>query len=381
MYYSYMKHFILPLAAVFFYTACGASHFTGAGYKDGAEPIYPSAEAEPQSAEMASRVMTMDQMETEEQTASVDSAVSEDRKRIYSGQAAILVEDAEETRETLESLSRDAGGYVESSYSEWVTLRLPVEAFERTFEAILSLGELQSSRIETWDVTDTFTDLEARLKTAITTRERLYVLLEKSSSPEERAKILKEIGRLSEEIAVLEQHLKSINDRVDYSRIVVQIIPRISVSDEQEIIPFEWIAYLDPLTPAGTGLRGRIDVNLGSDYAVFSKDKIFLAQNNDGIQISLSTIDNTPRADERFWQEALDFHLGPLYAESRIKDIQIGRASMAGVEFLSKDRNPYRMYIGVIEDGKHLHILQIFVPNDDLDISGVFEAFAAGEWK
>ena len=45
-----------------------------------------------------------------------------DRKRIYNGSAGIIVENTEETRRNLESFTQDSGGYVESSFIEYLVL-------------------------------------------------------------------------------------------------------------------------------------------------------------------------------------------------------------------------------------------------------------------
>lgn len=303
------------------------------------------------------------------------------RKRIYNGSASIIIDDVEDTRQRLEAMANNKGGYVESSFTDRVIIRVPADDFDEVFEAILDLGELKSSRIATWDVTDIYNDTKAQMESAMRFRERLYTLLENSRESEERAKILKEIGRISEEIATLKQYLDAIDDRIVYSRIIVELIPRLSYSDRQFSIPFEWIDSFDPLTPTGTRLAARLDIDPGSDFAIFSREKIFLAENAEGTLIAVSSIENSPQADTAFWQEALLFHLGPLYAESSLLNTWIGETQVLGVDLLSKDRNPYRVYIGVVADARKLHILQIYLPHEDLDLDDLLRILAEGEWQ
>ena len=62
---------------------------------------------------------------------------------------------------------------------------------------VLLFGSVDSKNITTYDVTDYYKDTTARLETAVKTRERLQLLLEQSTDPKERAKVLKEIGRVN----------------------------------------------------------------------------------------------------------------------------------------------------------------------------------------
>lgn len=301
-----------------------------------------------------------------------------ERKRVYNGSAGLVVDSTEETRVFLEELAVDSGGYVESSYATYVVIRVPVEKFSRVFETVLDLGRLEFSRIETIDVTEAFADLERLLSTARETRERLYVLLERSTDPAERARILREIGRLTEEITSLEQQMELMELRISMSRITVQLIPRTPVNTSKEDIPFRWIAYLDPLTPAGSRIRAKVDLEMGPEWAVFSKDAVYMAENGERSHISISTIENSPRGDADFWGRALAHHLAPYYAEVEEKQIAFGNSVVHGVELTSKDREPFRYFVGIVPDGWNLHVIEIFSPDAEVGLEPVYTAMNRG---
>ncbi len=305
----------------------------------------------------------------------------ENRKRIYNGSAGIVVEDPEETRTALEDLTTESGGYVESSYSDYMELRVPAEVFNDFFQMVLTLGRVEYSRVETRDVTDAFADIQRRLATAEETRSRLYVLLERSTDPGERAQILREIGRLTEEIESLKQQTAIMESRIAFSRITVQLIPRLQGDYSRGDIPFPWIAELDPLYPAGDRVRGKVSLDPGSDFAVFSRDSVYMAEDSNGTQIVVSTVPNSPRGDAMFWQRALVYHLGPFYAELTEKALSFGDRELLGVELVSKDRKPFKYFVGVIADGRNLYVVEIFSSKERRKFGSLYQAFAEGELR
>lgn len=310
-----------------------------------------------------------------------DTDTDTERLRIYNGSAGLIVENPEDTRTDLEKITRDSGGYVESSYSDYLVLRVPAEDFDEIFKIILTMGKVDFSRVETWDVTEAFADTERQLLTAEETRNRLYVLLERSTDPTERARILREIGRLTEEIESLKQQLSTLSARIAFSRITVQLTPRIQGDFSRENIPFSWIAYLDPLFPAGAKLKGKLSLNPGNDFAVFTKESIYMAESSEGVSIMVSTVENSPRGDNDFWHRALIFHLEPYYSSLKEINITLGSRELPGVELVSKDRDPFKYFVGVISDGRNLHIVEIFSPDSTVSFDSLYDALAEGDLK
>ena len=314
------------------------------------------------------------------QSAEIPTAAS-DRKRIYNGSAGLIVDDTETVRQNIESLAVDSGGYVENSYRDYVVIRVPAERFEELFETVLEAGAVDFSRIESYDVTDEYSDLQGHIDTARETRERLYALLEQSTDPQEKARILREIGRLTEEITLLEQQMQLMADRIAFSRISVQLTPRNPGELSRSDIPFRWIANLDPLSAAGARLRARVELEPGSAWAVFSRDDIYLAENGNRDQIFISTVANNPRGDNDFWQKALIHYLSPLYRSAEPKSLSFGDSDLQGVEFVSKDREAFRYFVGVVADGRHLHVVEFFTPDQQQGFSELYEALERGELR
>ena len=72
--------------------------------------------------------------------------------------------------------------------------------FQGVFDKILTLGQVLDKSITAQDITDSYNDVELRLKIAQATGRRLMVLLEKAETEKEKLKLLQEIQRINEKI-------------------------------------------------------------------------------------------------------------------------------------------------------------------------------------
>lgn len=286
---------------------------------------------------------------------------AEARKRVYTGNARLAVDDPEERKKRIALLVEEAGGYVEASYEQAVVVRVPAERFAEIFQRILGLGEVLQKSVETQDVTEAFSDLQARLAVSEKTRERLYALLEKTGDVEERLKILREIKRLSEEIERIRLTLDLLERQIAFSRINVALVPRLAAEQpRQRVIPFRWIAGLNPIYPSLGRLSGPVQIELGDEFAVFGRERIFRAESPEGTRVRIATTANRPQGDADFWQKALLAHLGGYYRSA--EPLQLGE--VRAVLFTSKDREPFRYLVGVLAGGKELQVFEVFFPNE-----------------
>ena len=297
----------------------------------------------------------------EENTGSEDSSTP--RKRVYSGHAALTVDDIQDTKTKLIEFVDSIGGYIEWVRDRSVSMRVPVEKFQESFDWVLGIGTVNRKSVETYDVTAYYADLESRMHISTSTRERLYELLERTEDVEERLKILQEIRRLTEEIEQINNTLTALDNQIAFSRIVVELESRISdIYLRQADIPFSWIAALNPLSPSTGRLRGRVRIDAGDTFAVFSDEKYFRAENAVGVRIRIGTVENMPRGDTDFWRNALYYHLKDFYRESEKVDLQAKSGVLPAVRFISKDREPYYFLVGVHAVGRWLYVVEAFYP-------------------
>ena len=298
----------------------------------------------------------------------------EDRKRVYSGFCQLRVESVEKTKNRIFSIAEQSGGYVESSYSDKIIIRVPAERFSEVFNTIIGLGEVIDKTIETFDVTEKFQDLTTRLAIAEKTRERLYMLLEETDDVEERFRILKEIRRLTDEIESIKQNLELIKKQISFSRITVWLIARLAQQPVgKEKIPFDWIRNLDPLYVSLRHLIGRIEFELGDEFAVFERDVSFRAESAEGTRVRVGTTRNEPLGDSSFWQKALSYYLSTYYKET--EDVEFGE--IKGALFTSKDAEPFYYLAGVATKKKAIYVIEVFFPDRaslDKRLNGIKES-------
>jgi hypothetical protein len=296
--------------------------------------------------------------------ASVDEALPEDpaapRLRVFSADLALVVASVDRARQAVIALTETVEGYVESSSNDFLVIRVPAPSFDNVLEAITQLGDVERKAIHAADVTDQYADLEQRRALAMTTRDRLYQLLEVSEDPEERVRIVKEIRRLTQEIEELTTALQSLDRLVKYSRISVRLIPRIvEVRATREAIPFDWIGRLDPLTETRGRLQPPISPELPDDFAVFETGGNVRAESANGTRIRIGSARNAPRGDTTFWDEAVRFHLAPLY-----RDAQPVRAgAFRGTLFTSKDPQPFYYLVALVVRGREIVVAEAFFPD------------------
>jgi hypothetical protein len=302
-----------------------------------------------------------------------------ERKRIYSGFCRLIVDEVEAAKADLTGFVEQNGGYVESAFENTIVLRVPAPRFRELFEDILDKGELLYKSIETFDVSEYFRDQETRLRIAERARGRLYTLLERTDDVEERLAILREIKRLSEEIEEIRLRLESLDRRISFSRIAVELIPRLPVGEMgKEDIPFPWIASLEPVYGSLPRLRGRVSLPLGEDFAVLEKRRSFRAESSEGTRVRIGSTKNQPRGDEDFWQQALLHHLKAYYKTAE----PLEGGSLRGALFTSKDRNPYAYLVAVRIMGGRLYVMEIFFPDmeaRDQHLAGIREAIESLE--
>ena len=314
-------------------------------------------------------------------TASLPTDARSERVRVYSGACSLVIDRIEEAKRQIADLAEKAGGYVEQSTEKRIVLRVPAGAFRSVFDDILELGEVLYKAIETYDVTDQFTDPAGRLAVAIRARDRLYVLLNRVEDPKERLEILKKIREYTETIERLELSLKVLKQRIAMSRITVELQPRLAESEETDRpIPFRWIERLHPLYASTGALGSKAKVTLPADVAVFRQGEGFRAEAADGTRIRVGIVKNDPRGDSLFWQQALLYHLKPKYKAAEA----VAGEPLSMALFTSKDRDPYYYLVGVmpLPEKPTLVVFEVYFPDGaalERHRAGLLDAFRQAE--
>lgn len=163
---------------------------------------------------------------------------------VYTADFTLAVYQVEIGLTKTEEIGRSLGGYLSSRSDSVIVIRVPRERFREALAQVEALGDVVHRDVKAVDVTDEFVDTESRLKNARVMRDRLHALLAKAAV-KEAIEIEKELGRVTEQIEVLEGKLKSLSDRIAFSTITVRYAAKGSGNTQPSFrLPFAWVHTL-----------------------------------------------------------------------------------------------------------------------------------------
>jgi hypothetical protein len=118
--------------------------------------------------------------------------------------------------------AEDVSG-TEEGTSALLQLRIPPAVFDQTLARLADLGEEQSRRVATEDVTEEVVDLEARLTTQRASIARVRALLDGADALGEVVQIEAELTKRTAELESLQARLDALTDRVDLSTVTLRL--------------------------------------------------------------------------------------------------------------------------------------------------------------
>ena len=166
-----------------------------------------------------------------------DAALTTDRKLIQTAWMELESRDYAQALAALEQMVTDCGGYIESRSEQGgslyssrynaryasITARIPADKLEAAMGMAGELCNVVSRSTDVADVTESYTDTEARLKTLRLQEERLLEILSKAT---ELSDVLELESRLSDvryQIESYEATLRNYDSRVSYSTLHITL--------------------------------------------------------------------------------------------------------------------------------------------------------------
>lgn len=174
----------------------------------------------------------------------VPAATTVDRMTIRAGEQTVTVEAPLAAGRRVERMIQEAGGYVERSDGKSdgqvrIEGRVPAADLDRIMDDVAALGKERRRHLTGADVTDQYTDLEARLRSNIALRDRLQQLLARAATLDEVLSLEKQIARLQSDIDALQARLDQLKSKVALASLDVSL---------------EHKRVLGPLAVAGRGV-------------------------------------------------------------------------------------------------------------------------------
>lgn len=183
---------------------------------------------------------------------------SQDRKIIKTGQITLEVADIAKAMEDVAAIADELRGYVVSSNrygnqdrnSGVVTIRVPANRFGEAFIKLRNRAiKVPNESTNSQDVTEEYTDLQAKLHNLEATETQFLVLLEKATTVEDILKVQKELSNVRGEIDQIKGRIQYLDRTTDMSLIQVDL-------QETKTIGKDGWSALEILKSAVDGLIG-----------------------------------------------------------------------------------------------------------------------------
>jgi len=304
----------------------------------------------------------------------IDRLDTGDRMVVYRAEVWASVDAVGDAVKNIEKLAADLGGRIDSvstqsgAASATVVLRVPAAKFDEALALLEKIGEITDKRISADDVTEEFRDTTLRLNTQKMILARFEELLKKATDPKERVGILREIERISADIAALEQRLAYLKDQAEFSTITLYLTAAVRDAVKRyQPSPFRWLRSLGPDSwPMGEfdgfvfvkGPEGFFEMR--ENYEDHAESWLFQSPQG-SVRVRLNRIENYPKADAPFWTEALTIEMGNrLYKQ--LADERLGSFATRTYEV----PGGRRYLVGFVVKGKNIFVIEaVFDTADD----------------
>lgn len=168
-------------------------------------------------------------------------AANANRNLILTAQVVMKTQDPWATADKARAIAGGLGGDILAmsqtgqgeNRSALITVRVPSDRFDEALRQLKLLdGEVITSNVDAKDVTDQFTDLQARLVAKQAEEQRYLQLFPQAKTVDETLKIDAALGNVRTVIEQLQGQLNLIKNRTEFSTITMSIAPIVTVPTE-----------------------------------------------------------------------------------------------------------------------------------------------------
>lgn len=163
----------------------------------------------------------------------VENTAQANRKIIYTADVELVSEDINALEPKLLEMISQAEGFIAETNqtgssgnqrtATW-RIRVPVGRYDGFLQKIRSLGEVQSVRVTSQDVTEEFVDVSARIASKKVQEERLIDLLKNAVGKlDEVLKVESELARVRSEIERMEGRIRFLRDQTDLTTVTLSV--------------------------------------------------------------------------------------------------------------------------------------------------------------
>jgi hypothetical protein len=144
------------------------------------------------------------------------------------GNQTVIVDSPVVAGRRVERMVQGAGGYLERSTGSTddnvhIVARVPAAHLDGIMDSTAALGKERRREMTGTDVTDHFSDLEARLASTIALRDRIQQLLTRAATLNEVLELERQIARLQSEIDALQSRLDQLQSQAELATLEVRL--------------------------------------------------------------------------------------------------------------------------------------------------------------
>ncbi|MFC1905678.1 DUF4349 domain-containing protein [Chloroflexota bacterium] len=242
---------LILILAVFLAVGCAAPESSSStvpipGSAPAPAPMAPAMERDASGAAIYNR---------SEETANLQSV---DRKIIRTGHITLEVADIAKSIDEVTAIASELGGYVVSSnrrgnedkISGSVSIRVPANRFDDAFIKLRAIAlKVPYEGTNSQDVTEEYTDLQARLRNLEATESQFLALLDKAKTVEDILKVQRELSNVRGNIEQVKGRIQYLDRTTDMSFIEVML-------QEEKTVGKDGWNILETLKSAVNGLIG-----------------------------------------------------------------------------------------------------------------------------
>jgi len=151
-----------------------------------------------------------------------------DRMTVRTAEQQVVVDSPLVAGRRVERMIHETGGYLEQSSASKdgkvrITGRVPAAQLDSIMDVVAGLGSEKRRTTTGTDVTDQYTDLDARLKSNIALRDRLQQLLARAATLDEVLTLEHQIARIQTDIDGLQAHLDQLKSQATLASLSVSL--------------------------------------------------------------------------------------------------------------------------------------------------------------
>lgn len=175
------------------------------------------------------------------------------RQVVYSGTMSVSVFQIDTSKESVETLVTEAGGYVQRMGANAMVLRIPASQFRTVAAAIGKLGRIDEESYEALDVTEDYYDLHTRIAVLQKTQTQLMTLLGQARSVKDALEVRAALDEVTLELESALGRQRVLASQVRFSALSLTLGQRAPKSAKRPTNdPFPWV---DDIGVEGTAWR------------------------------------------------------------------------------------------------------------------------------